>query len=297
MMTRPDRPAGHHADLLELRPVTRCRLPTRASSLPISVRGAGERPEHQRVLCRERVLREQRADPLQRPARPPPLMTPNALPANGCTVAADDTIRDLRGRLRLQRLPGRYPAAGRSQQRQRRPRPAAQPQPHLRAVPAQGTSSPASTPVRRPHAGGQRLHDQPPADRGLLRLPQRGPRPARCTRTCPSRSTSRQSGFTCGSDARFPVIESPNGNPDADTEISPTSHELNEAITDPDTETGWYDSSGFENGDECAYIFGATQRHGRAALQPDDLRPALPDPAGVQQQRLQRKRRHGCVRG
>ena len=66
-------------------------------------------------------------------------------------------------------------------------------------------------------------------------------------------------GFTCGSDARFPVIESPNGDPDADTEISPTSHEINESITDPDTETGWYDSSGFENGDECAYIFGSTR--------------------------------------
>ena len=31
-----------------------------------------------------------------------------------------------------------------------------------------------------------------------------------------------------------------------------------EAITDPDTETGWYDSSGFENGDECAYVYGTT---------------------------------------
>ena len=59
--------------------------------------------------------------------------------------------------------------------------------------------------------------------------------------------------------ARFPVLESPNGNPDADTEISPTSHEINEAITDPDTETGWYDSSGFENGDECAYIYGSSR--------------------------------------
>ncbi len=66
-------------------------------------------------------------------------------------------------------------------------------------------------------------------------------------------------GFTCGSDARFPAIETPNGNPDADTEVSPTSHEIMEAITDPDTSTGWYDSSGFENGDECAYVFGATQ--------------------------------------
>jgi len=66
-------------------------------------------------------------------------------------------------------------------------------------------------------------------------------------------------GFTCGSDARFPVVQTPNGNADADTEISPTSHEVMESITDPDTSTGWYDSSGFENGDECAYVFGATQ--------------------------------------
>jgi hypothetical protein len=66
-------------------------------------------------------------------------------------------------------------------------------------------------------------------------------------------------GFTCGSDARFPVVESPNGNPDGDTEVSPVSHEMNEAITDPDTETGWYDRTGNENGDDCAYIYGATQ--------------------------------------
>ena len=69
-----------------------------------------------------------------------------------------------------------------------------------------------------------------------------------------------KTGFTCGTDVNFPgVIESPNGNPDADVEISPTSHEISESITDPDTVTGWYDSSGFENGDECAYIFGQTQ--------------------------------------
>ncbi len=66
-------------------------------------------------------------------------------------------------------------------------------------------------------------------------------------------------GFTCGTDARYPTIESPNGNPDADTEVSPTSHELNESITDPDTETGWYDSTGNENGDDCAYVFGRTR--------------------------------------
>jgi hypothetical protein len=68
-----------------------------------------------------------------------------------------------------------------------------------------------------------------------------------------------KTGFTCGTDVNFPgVIETPNGNPDADTEISPTSHEVSEAWTDPDTQSGWYDSSGFENGDECAYIFGPT---------------------------------------
>src|SRR5262249_24368006 len=32
-------------------------------------------------------------------------------------------------------------------------------------------------------------------------------------------------------------------------------HELSEAITDP-LGTGWYDSSGYENGDECAYFYG-----------------------------------------
>jgi hypothetical protein len=66
-------------------------------------------------------------------------------------------------------------------------------------------------------------------------------------------------GFTCSSDAIYPVVQAPNGNPDADTEVSPTSHEIMESITDPDVSTGWYDSSGFENGDECAYVFGPTQ--------------------------------------
>jgi hypothetical protein len=66
-------------------------------------------------------------------------------------------------------------------------------------------------------------------------------------------------GYTCGSDARFPTIESPNGNLDADTEVSPTSHEIMEAATDPDTVSGWIDSSGYENGDECAYVYGPTK--------------------------------------
>jgi len=73
-------------------------------------------------------------------------------------------------------------------------------------------------------------------------------------------------GFTCGSNARvaFPgVIETPNNNPDADTEISPTSHEINELITNPDnngfTASGWFDVAGFENGDECAFVYGTPQ--------------------------------------
>jgi hypothetical protein len=66
-------------------------------------------------------------------------------------------------------------------------------------------------------------------------------------------------GFTCGSNKNFNgVIESPNNQPDADTEISPSSHEINEAWTDPDTNSGYYDLFGNENGDECAYRFGTT---------------------------------------
>ena len=92
-------------------------------------------------------------------------------------------------------------------------------------------------------------------------------------------------GFTCGSDAVFPVVETPNGNRDADTEVSPTSHEIMEAITDPDTVTGWYDSSGFENGDECAYVFGATRAR-PGSMYNQVINDHIPDPGGVQQPRL-----------
>jgi len=52
--------------------------------------------------------------------------------------------------------------------------------------------------------------------------------------------------------------QSPNANTDADAEINVLSHEHNESITDPDTQGGWFDSNGYENGDKCAWDFGTT---------------------------------------
>jgi hypothetical protein len=65
-------------------------------------------------------------------------------------------------------------------------------------------------------------------------------------------------GFTCGSEATLATNEAPNGNVDADVEISPTSHEIMESLTDPDVSTGWYTVDGYENGDMCAYVYGET---------------------------------------
>ncbi len=53
------------------------------------------------------------------------------------------------------------------------------------------------------------------------------------------------------------IESSPNGN-DADATINVTSHEHNEAITDP-LGNAWYDSGGYENGDKCAWYFGQQQ--------------------------------------
>jgi hypothetical protein len=68
---------------------------------------------------------------------------------------------------------------------------------------------------------------------------------------------------TAGNPLTCDVGDYPNGNP-SDPEISTTSHEQNESITDP-FGTGWWDSNsndsaaGDENGDMCAYDFGTTQ--------------------------------------
>lgn len=49
---------------------------------------------------------------------------------------------------------------------------------------------------------------------------------------------------------------SPNGNAGADGMASIISHELEEAVTDPDL-NAWYDRRGQENADKCAWTFGA----------------------------------------
>jgi len=67
---------------------------------------------------------------------------------------------------------------------------------------------------------------------------------------------------TAGNPLTCDVQDYPNGNP-SDPEISTTSHEQNESMTDP-FGTGWWDSNsndsaaGDENGDMCAYDFGTT---------------------------------------
>ncbi len=48
---------------------------------------------------------------------------------------------------------------------------------------------------------------------------------------------------------------SPNGDPGADGAVSVLAHELEEAASDPDL-NAWYDSSGYENADKCAWTFG-----------------------------------------
>jgi len=49
----------------------------------------------------------------------------------------------------------------------------------------------------------------------------------------------------------------PNGSSGADGSASILAHELEEAASDPDL-NAWYDSSGYENADKCAWTFGTT---------------------------------------
>ena len=53
------------------------------------------------------------------------------------------------------------------------------------------------------------------------------------------------------------TASSPNGNPGVDALISVLAHEGVEAASDPDL-NAWYDGSGAENADKCAWTFGTT---------------------------------------
>ncbi|GJP34044.1 hypothetical protein CLOM_g18516 [Closterium sp. NIES-68] len=52
---------------------------------------------------------------------------------------------------------------------------------------------------------------------------------------------------------------SPNGNPAIDATISTLAHEISEAATDPDVNSGWFDSNGEENADLCSWSYGTTR--------------------------------------
>ena len=58
---------------------------------------------------------------------------------------------------------------------------------------------------------------------------------------------------------------SPNGDSGADGMASVMAHEAEETVTDPDL-NAWYDSSGAENADKCAWKFGPTSTTGTGAL-------------------------------
>lgn len=57
---------------------------------------------------------------------------------------------------------------------------------------------------------------------------------------------------------------SPNGNAGADAMASIIAHEADEAATDPQL-NAWYDSSGYENADKCAWTWGSTWSSGGGA--------------------------------
>ena len=54
-----------------------------------------------------------------------------------------------------------------------------------------------------------------------------------------------------------PQTVSPNGDPAADGMVSVMAHELEETVSDPQL-NAWYDTTGMENGDKCAWNFGLT---------------------------------------
>src|SRR5262249_32836035 len=59
----------------------------------------------------------------------------------------------------------------------------------------------------------------------------------------------------CLNGCAIQTASSPNANPGVDGMISVIAHELEETTTDPDL-NAWYDSSGAEDADKCAWTFG-----------------------------------------
>ncbi len=57
---------------------------------------------------------------------------------------------------------------------------------------------------------------------------------------------------------------SPNNDPAADAEVNTLAHETEETNTDEDLDA-WYDNSGNENADKCAWMFGTTYTTGNGA--------------------------------
>jgi hypothetical protein len=66
---------------------------------------------------------------------------------------------------------------------------------------------------------------------------------------------SSATGFSCTDEGLGGGIQTPNGDTAGDVELSSLSHEMAEAITDPEGDA-WFDAKGFENGDACAYVYG-----------------------------------------
>src|SRR5689334_21622035 len=83
--------------------------------------------------------------------------------------------------------------------------------------------------------------------------------------------------YTCGSDAHsaFGVLQTPNGNPGADIEISPTSHEIMEV-----------GRCRLRERRRVRLCVRDAAEHGWSVLQPGDQPQPLLDSDGVQQQRL-----------
>jgi hypothetical protein len=64
-------------------------------------------------------------------------------------------------------------------------------------------------------------------------------------------------------DVCAPQTKGPNGNAGVDAMVSVVAHQLNEAVTDPDPQSSWFDIFGASNADKCAWTFGHNQYHAK----------------------------------